>query len=200
MLIRGVHSLVLFALLSHEVAGCPAHPSRKHRASSYSLDGNLNSGWSTPSATFSRALVVTSSSFSPSYTTSLPISKREPSFSKAAEAGSASHSASLLPLKSETASASKSLQTSSSITVGTSAQVSASAHASPIESAVSSSKLSAVSSAIPSASGRPLTPDNTCGGPNGYTCNPNDPLGGTCCSASGFCGTICSLVYPREEY
>ena len=35
---------------------------------------------------------------------------------------------------------------------------------------------------------RTLTPDNTCGGSNGYTCNPNDSYGGPCCSAAGYCG------------
>ena len=35
---------------------------------------------------------------------------------------------------------------------------------------------------------RTLTPDNTCGGTNAYTCNPNDAYGGRCCSASGWCG------------
>ena len=35
---------------------------------------------------------------------------------------------------------------------------------------------------------RTLTPDNTCGGSNGYTCNPNDSYGGACCSAAGYCG------------
>lgn len=35
---------------------------------------------------------------------------------------------------------------------------------------------------------RTLTPDNTCGAANGYICNPNDPYGGSCCSASGWCG------------
>ncbi|KAI9791309.1 MAG: hypothetical protein M1816_004090 [Peltula sp. TS41687] len=35
---------------------------------------------------------------------------------------------------------------------------------------------------------RVITPDNTCGGTKGYTCNPNDPFGGSCCSASGYCG------------
>ncbi|KAI9826997.1 MAG: hypothetical protein M1826_006476 [Phylliscum demangeonii] len=35
---------------------------------------------------------------------------------------------------------------------------------------------------------RTITPDNTCGGANGYTCDPNAPQGGSCCSASGYCG------------
>lgn len=35
---------------------------------------------------------------------------------------------------------------------------------------------------------RGLTPDNTCGGTNGYSCNPSDPYGGSCCSAAGWCG------------
>ena len=35
---------------------------------------------------------------------------------------------------------------------------------------------------------RTLTPDNTCGGSKGYTCNPSESLGGACCSAAGYCG------------
>lgn len=34
-----------------------------------------------------------------------------------------------------------------------------------------------------------LTPDNTCGGKNGYTCNPKLARGGPCCSTSGYCGS-----------
>ena len=46
---------------------------------------------------------------------------------------------------------------------------------------------------------RTLTPDNTCGdvsaGNNkGYTCNPNLPEGGNCCSANGYCGQSLVLV------
>jgi hypothetical protein len=32
------------------------------------------------------------------------------------------------------------------------------------------------------------TAANSCGGSTGFTCNPNSPNGGSCCSASGFCG------------
>lgn len=35
---------------------------------------------------------------------------------------------------------------------------------------------------------RTLTPDNTCGGSNGYTCDPSNSYGGPCCSAAGYCG------------
>lgn len=35
---------------------------------------------------------------------------------------------------------------------------------------------------------RTITPDNTCGGSNGYACNPQDSHGGACCSAAGYCG------------
>ena len=35
---------------------------------------------------------------------------------------------------------------------------------------------------------RTVTPDNTCGGSNGYTCDPNNSYGGPCCSAAGYCG------------
>lgn len=35
---------------------------------------------------------------------------------------------------------------------------------------------------------RTVTPDNTCGGSNGYICNPNDSYGGACCSPAGYCG------------
>ena len=35
---------------------------------------------------------------------------------------------------------------------------------------------------------RTLTPDNTCGGTKGYTCNAGDSLGGACCSTAGYCG------------
>ena len=35
---------------------------------------------------------------------------------------------------------------------------------------------------------RTLTPDNTCGGNNGYTCNSSESFGGACCSAAGYCG------------
>ena len=34
-----------------------------------------------------------------------------------------------------------------------------------------------------------LTPDNTCGGKNGYTCDPKLARGGPCCSTSGYCGS-----------
>ena len=42
---------------------------------------------------------------------------------------------------------------------------------------------------------RGVTPDNTCGVVgagmgNGYTCDPYLPLGGPCCSVSGYCGTF----------
>ena len=35
---------------------------------------------------------------------------------------------------------------------------------------------------------RTVTPDNTCGGSNGYTCDPSNSYGGPCCSAAGYCG------------
>ena len=35
---------------------------------------------------------------------------------------------------------------------------------------------------------RTLTPDNTCGGSNGYTCDPSNSYGGPCCSGAGYCG------------
>ena len=35
---------------------------------------------------------------------------------------------------------------------------------------------------------RTLTPDNTCGGSNGYTCDPSNSFGGSCCSSAGYCG------------
>ena len=35
---------------------------------------------------------------------------------------------------------------------------------------------------------RTLTPDNTCGGSNGYTCDSSNSYGGPCCSAAGWCG------------
>lgn len=35
---------------------------------------------------------------------------------------------------------------------------------------------------------RTLTPDNTCGGSNAYTCNPSESFGGACCSTAGYCG------------
>jgi hypothetical protein len=35
---------------------------------------------------------------------------------------------------------------------------------------------------------RTLTPDNTCGGTIGYTCDPSFPNGGPCCSLHGYCG------------
>lgn len=35
---------------------------------------------------------------------------------------------------------------------------------------------------------RTLTPDNTCGGSNGYSCDPSNSYGGPCCSAAGYCG------------
>ena len=35
---------------------------------------------------------------------------------------------------------------------------------------------------------RTVTPDNTCGGSNGYTCDPSNSNGGPCCSAAGYCG------------
>ncbi|KAK5019376.1 concanavalin A-like lectin/glucanase domain-containing protein [Cryomyces antarcticus] len=51
---------------------------------------------------------------------------------------------------------------------------------------------------------RVLSPDNTCGGANGYTCNPNSVGGGSCCSASGqcgytaaFCGTGCQSAFGK---
>ena len=43
---------------------------------------------------------------------------------------------------------------------------------------------------------RTSTPDNTCGGSNGYTCDPHFPQGGSCCSAHGFCGK-CSTCFPQ---
>lgn len=35
---------------------------------------------------------------------------------------------------------------------------------------------------------RTVTPDNTCGGTNKYTCDPKNSYGGSCCSSSGYCG------------
>ena len=35
---------------------------------------------------------------------------------------------------------------------------------------------------------RTVTPDNTCGSSNGYTCDPSNSYGGPCCSAAGYCG------------
>ena len=43
---------------------------------------------------------------------------------------------------------------------------------------------------------RTSTPDNTCGGSNGYTCDPGSPQGGSCCSAHGFCGKVFRLDSP----
>ena len=45
---------------------------------------------------------------------------------------------------------------------------------------------------------RTSTPDNTCGGSNGYTCDPHLPQGGSCCSAHGFCGK-CSNLLPSVQ-
>jgi hypothetical protein len=39
-----------------------------------------------------------------------------------------------------------------------------------------------------SSTGCASTSANTCGGSSGFTCNPNSPNGGSCCSSSGFCG------------
>ena len=44
---------------------------------------------------------------------------------------------------------------------------------------------------------RSLTPDNTCGGANGYICNPSDSYGGSCCSAAGWCGELSSSIHWR---
>ena len=188
--------MVLLALLSHGVAGCPAHPSRKHQTSSQVSHNTLNTGSPMRSATVSRALDATLSNSSPSQASSgtaaayQSIPEREASFSKAADAGSASFSTSISPSNVGSTSIPRSIQVSSSVTTKFPAQVSTSGHASSVTSAASSVQALTSSKALPSASGRPLTPDNTCGGPNGYTCNPNDSLGGACCSASGFCGIM----------
>ena len=37
---------------------------------------------------------------------------------------------------------------------------------------------------------RSTPPDNTCGPKNGFSCDPNSPNGGPCCSGSGYCGIV----------
>lgn len=205
MLVRGVHSLVcIAALLSPSALAGHCRP-KKHSSLGDGSYTSPNVGYSHPiwSATIPAGSPSNSKSLKTTFSTK---ASEKPSESKATSvatssghlvpsgptasgsgpskpASSASSPSGSAPSK-PASSGPSALQSSSTSSKPIS---SPSAVAPPASSSASSTKTSSSVSTSPSG-GPVLTPDNTCGGTNGYTCDPAKALGGSCCSSSGFCG------------